>query len=154
MALSIEKKALAKLEAEQERRLHENRLQYYRPYPKQREFHDAGKNYRERLLLAGNQVGKTFCGAMEIAAHASGRYPEMWNGYRFDHPVRAWVCGESSEVVRETLQRLLLGEAGAHGTGTIPKDSILEIVPARGTPELVDTIRVKHASGGSSTIGL
>ena len=65
-----------------------------------------------------------------------------------------WVCGESSEVVRETIQRLLLGEPGYHGTGTIPKDALLEVVPARGTPELVDTIRVRHASGGSSTIGL
>ena len=67
---------------------------------------------------------------------------------------RMWVCGELSEVVRETVQKLLLGETGYHGTGTIPKDAILEIVPARGTPELVDTIRVRHSSGGSSTIGL
>lgn len=64
------------------------------------------------------------------------------------------MCGESSEVVRETLQLLLLGKPGEHGTGSIPKDAILEIVPARGMTELVDTIRVRHASGGTSTIGL
>ena len=146
--------ALDALENEKQRRLKENKLQYYHPYPKQREFHQAGTKYRERLLLAANQVGKTFAGAMEVAIHATGRYDSEWNGYRFDHPVRIWVCGESSEVVRETIQRLLLGEPGYHGTGTIPKDALLEVVPARGTPELVDTIRVRHASGGSSTIGL
>jgi Terminase large subunit, T4likevirus-type, N-terminal len=111
--------ALDALESEKQRRLTQNRLAYYNAYPKQREFHEAGAKYRERLLLAANQVGKTFAGAMEVAIHATGRYPEWWTGYRFDHPVRVWVCGESSEVVRETIQRLLLGEPGYHGTGTI-----------------------------------
>ena len=142
------------LKMELARRRIENKLAYYKPYKKQAAFHAAGAKYRERLLLAANQVGKTFAGAMEVAIHASGRYPEWWEGRRFDGPVRIWVAGESNEVVRETLQRLLLGEPGSHGTGTIPKDAILEIVPARGTPELVDTIRVRHASGDSSTIGL
>lgn len=146
--------ALAALEAEKQRRLAEDKLSYFKPYPRQRDFFAAGAKYRERLLLAANQVGKTYAGAMEVAIHATGRYPKSWTGYRFDHPVRIWVCGESSEVVRETIQRLLLGEPGYHGTGTIPKDALLEVVPARGTPELVDTIRVRHASGGSSTIGL
>jgi phage terminase large subunit-like protein len=145
--------ALAALEGEKQRRLTENKLAYFQPYPKQREFLAAGAKFRERLLLAANQVGKTYAGAMEVAIHATGRY-EWWTGYRFDHPVRVWVCGESSEVVRETIQRLLLGEPGYSGRGTIPKDALLEVVPARGTPELVDTIRVRHASGGSSTIGL
>jgi phage terminase large subunit-like protein len=81
-------------------------------------------------------------------------YPEWWTGHRFDRAPRIWVVGESNEVVRETLQRLILGDPGYHGTGTIPKDAILEIVPARGTPELVDTIRVRHTSGDSAVIGL
>ena len=142
------------LKMELARRRIENKLAYYKPYVRQAEFHAAGAKYRERLLLAANQVGKTFAGAMEVAIQATGRYPEWWTGRRFDGPVRIWVAGESNEVVRETLQRLLLGDPGYHGTGTIPKDAILEIVPARGTPELVDTIRVRHASGDSSTIGL
>ena len=86
---------------------------------------------------------KRLPGAMEVAIQATGRYPEWWTGRRFDGPVRIWVAGELNEVVRETLRRLLPGDPGAHGTGTIPKDAILEIVPARGTPELVDTIRVQ-----------
>lgn len=91
---------------------------------------------------------------MEVSIIACGRYPDWWTGFRSHDAARIWVCGESSEVVRETIQRLLLGEAGYHGTGTIPKDALLEVVPARGTPELVDTIRVRHVSGGVSTIGL
>ena len=52
-----------------------DRLAGYRPYQKQREFHAAGATARERLLMAGNQLGKTLAGGFEAAMHATGRYP-------------------------------------------------------------------------------
>jgi hypothetical protein len=52
-----------------------NRPRRYLPYPKQIEFHDAGFTHRERLFLAGNQLGKTMAGAFEEAVHATGHYP-------------------------------------------------------------------------------
>src|SRR5262249_20104526 len=76
--------ALQTLQTEQKRRLTEDKLKYFRPYPRQREYFEAGAKYRERLLMAGNQVGKSYAGAMEVAIHATGRYPEWWKGYRFD----------------------------------------------------------------------
>src|SRR5215472_13159544 len=151
---SSEALLLQTLEAEKNRRLTENRLQYYAPYEKQRQFHDAGAKHRERLLCAANQVGKTYAAAMELAAHASGQYPTWWQGYRFDRAIRAWAAGETTEVVRATIQLLLLGEPGQHGTGCIPKSALLEVVPARGTAELADIIRVRYVSGDVSTISL
>jgi phage terminase large subunit-like protein len=142
------------LETEKIRRLTENRLAYYKPYPRQVEFHAAGTKYRERLLCAANQVGKTYAAAMELAAHASGQYPPWWQGYRFDRAIRAWAAGETTEVVRATIQLLLLGEPGQHGTGCIPKSALVEVVPARGLADLADIIRVQHASGDVSTISL
>ena len=62
-----------RLLAEQERRITENRLGHYKPYPKQAEFHAAGATHRERLLMAGNQLGKTLAGGFEVAMHATGR---------------------------------------------------------------------------------
>src|SRR5689334_7246813 len=112
---------LETLEAEKSRRLTENRLAYYKPYPKQIEFHNAGATHRERLLMAGNQLGKTLAGAFETAMHATGRYPDWWKGYRFDGPTVGWVCGETGEVVRDTVQKLLVGRPGQTGTGSIPK---------------------------------
>jgi terminase large subunit-like protein len=105
------------LETEKTRRLTEDRLKYYKPYPKQAEFHTAGANYRERLLMAANQVGKTYAAAMELAAHATGQYPPDWKGYKFDRAIRSWAAGETTEVVRATIQLLLLGEPGQHGSG-------------------------------------
>src|SRR5262245_16609752 len=144
--------AIARLEAVKAQRAAENKLAHFTPYPKQLEFFAAGTKYRERLLMSGNQVGKSTAAAVEGAAHFTGLYPPWWTGYRFDRPVRAWVCGETGEVLREPMQRLLLGEEGAHGTGMIPKSALLEVVPARGLGGLVDIIRVRHASGGVSTI--
>src|SRR5262249_10075531 len=39
-----------------------DRLKYYEPYGKQLEFYAAGAAHRERLLMAGNQLGKTLAG--------------------------------------------------------------------------------------------
>ena len=57
-APSSEALLLQTLEAEKNRRLTEDRLRYYRPYPNQLDFHAAGSTHRERLLMAGNQLGK------------------------------------------------------------------------------------------------
>jgi len=130
---------LAALNAETNRRLTEDRLRYFRPYQKQLAFFDAGKTHRERLLMAANQIGKTLAGGMEVAMHATGRYPDWWKGKRFDAPTVGWACGVSGEVVRDTVQRVLVGRAGAIGTGTIPKDAIIETVTARGIADLLDT---------------
>ena len=47
----------------------------YAPFLKQKEFHAAGGKYRERLLRAGNQLGKTYAGGAEMAMHLTGLYP-------------------------------------------------------------------------------
>ena len=70
-------------------RKRENRLTDYWPYQKQCEFHEAGATSRERLLMAGNQLGKTYSGAAEAAFHLTGRYPDWWTGRRFKRPIRA-----------------------------------------------------------------
>jgi phage terminase large subunit-like protein len=141
---------IAELEAEKA----QNRLADYRPYPKQLEFHSAGATYRERLMIAANQSGKTLAGAMEVAMHATGKYPDWWKGRRFSGPTAGWACGETNEMVRDAAQRLLAGRPGALGTGTVPKSDILETVSARGTPDLMDSIKVRHVSGGVSIIGI
>jgi hypothetical protein len=81
------------------RRRSRRRLADYRPYTKQIEFHAAGAAVRERLLMAGNQLGKTYCGAAEAAIHLTGLYPAWWGGRRFARPVRAWAGSKTGEVI-------------------------------------------------------
>jgi hypothetical protein len=80
-------RAKAILHLEKVRR--EHKLSFYRPYPKQLEYHNLLK--RERLFIAGNQAGKTTAGAFEIAYHLTGLYPDWWVGLRFPGPIRMTV---------------------------------------------------------------
>lgn len=132
----------------------ENRLSEYCPYAKQNDFHAAGSIYRERLFMAGNQLGKTLAGAAEASIHLTGRYPEWWAGRRWDRPTTAWVAGVTGESTRDTVQRLLIGRPGRHGTGYIPKACIVDSPAARGVPDLLDHVKVRHESGGESIVYL
>jgi phage terminase large subunit-like protein len=131
-----------------------NRLRFYRPYDKQRAFHDAGATHRERLLRAANQSGKTYSGGMEMAIHLTGRYPDWWTGRRFDKPIQAWAAGVTNAAARDVLMPILLGPPGEQGSGAIPRDAIIDIVAGRGIPGLADHILVRHATGGISRLGL
>lgn len=124
-------------------------------YEWQQEFHGAGKDHLERMLIKANQVGGTTCAACEVAIHAIGIYPAWWDGVRHDKPIRCWVGSESSEASRDIPQLALLGEEGSHGTGWIPGRYLIPgsiRYRQAGVTEVVDTIRVQHSSGGESLI--
>lgn len=143
----------AELLAAIDRELERRKLEAYAPYAKQRQFHAEGLAHRERLFMAGNQLGKTVAGAAEMALHLTGRYPEWWQGRRFAKPIAAWASGVTGESVRDTTQRLLVGRPGQYGTGMIPGECIVgEPKKALGTPDLLDSVVVKHASGGKSRL--
>jgi phage terminase large subunit-like protein len=146
------KLAYLKLVQELKRRQDANKLARYKPYPKQVEFHARGATHRERLFRAGNQLGKTWSSAYEIAFHLTGQYPDWWPGKRWARGVTGWALGESMESTRDTLQRLLLGRPSEWGTGTIPQASILDIKRAQGIADSVDCIFVRHVSGGVSRL--
>jgi Terminase large subunit, T4likevirus-type, N-terminal len=147
------REAAERIEAEMRRRRSTNRLKDYRPYPKQREFHAAGKFAHERLFMAGNQLGKTLAGAAEWAMHLSGRYPGWWEGKVFDKPPRLWAAGINGKALREGAQKALIGppeDEGQWGTGWIPKECILSTARARGQVDVLDHVQVRWAAGATS----
>jgi phage terminase large subunit-like protein len=135
-----------------QRRLREQKLAEYRPYPKQLEFHNMSRLKRERLFRAGNQLGKTISGGVEAAFHLTGLYPDWWQGRRIEQASRGWVGAPSGEMVRDGAQRVLLGPQGCPGQGMIPKSSIIETHPARGISGLIDSVSIRHVSGGVSHV--
>jgi phage terminase large subunit-like protein len=126
----------------------QNLFGYFSPYDKQREFFDAGIWARERLLMAGNQLGKTYAGAFETTLHLTGRYPDWWLGRRVEGAHKYWAAGESSLVVRDVQQKLLCGQPGvlsAFGTGMIPKADFVDTPSlARGVTDAYDMVQVQH----------
>ena len=137
-----------------------NRLLEYEPYEYQKRFHDAkdmaGRLARQRLLMAANKTGKTFCGACEMAYHLTGRYPEWWTGAKFKRPITAWAAGNTTANTRDIVQAELLGEPGDEdefGKGAIPKEYI-DGTPLRqpGVPNAYQSLHVKHVSGRNSKL--
>jgi phage terminase large subunit-like protein len=125
----------------------------YKPYAFQFKFHESCREYQQVLLMAGNRVGKTRCGAAEMAYHLTGRYPEWWTGRRFDRPVRAWACGTTYEKVKKILQSALLGDPenpAAFGTGMVPGDDIIATIRKPGVPLALAGFSVRHVTGGVS----
>lgn len=154
---------LALLE-EKERRAANRRMNTYYPdegplrrelYPKHIAFFAAGATYLERLFMAANRVGKTEgAGGLEMVYHLTGLYPAWWPGRRFSRPISAWAAGDTGKTVREIIQFKLLGPKHAIGTGLIPGECIVRTTSKSGVADAVDTIQVRHVSGGISTLNL
>lgn len=151
MELTTEARRLLAREAQEELK---RRAALYEPYEKQKRFHALGATTRERVLSAGNQQGKTQAGAAEMAFHATGIYPDWWEGRRFTKPIKAWVGAVDFGSLRDGPQLKLLGDIKQDYLGSlIPKDCIIKCYPLQGVADGVAIARIRHVSGGESIIG-
>ncbi len=125
-------------------------------YPKQTSFFHAGKKFKERAFIAANRVGKSEAGCYETVCHATGLYPDWWDGHRFTRPTLIWVGGDTATTVRDIIQKKLIGDMNDIGSGMIPKSLILvdQCKTRRNVPEAMEIIRVQHVTGGVTTIVL
>lgn len=138
------------------------RIDFYKPNRAQLKFHALITP--EKMLRAGNQLGKTHGTGFEFATHATAIYPEWWTGRKFltpppiERPVEwmGWASCTTSEKVRDGAQLKLLGpvlDEGGLGTGLIPLDNIVgRPTMARGIPGIVDTANVRRETGGKAHI--
>lgn len=100
--------------------------------------------------MAGNQLGKTVAGGAEWAMHATGRYPDWWEGATFQKAPILWAGSVTGEATRDNPQRILVGPppiSDAWGTGFIPKDALLGYDKAMGVPNLLDNVQCRFGGG-------
>lgn len=122
-------------------------------YPVHLKFMNSSSNHSQLAFIAANRVGKTLTAAVLVAYHATGKYPAWYTGRRFLNPTSIWVAGKTTQQTREVIQDALLGDITDIGTGTIPKECIVGTPTMKGgVPGTVEVLRVKHVSGGFSTI--
>lgn len=104
-------------------------------------------------MLAANRVGKTEgVGGYETVLHLTGLYPEWWPGRKFDHPIKAWCAGDTSNTVRDILQAKLMGPINEFGTGLIPRSKIVRPTWKRNVSDAVNDVFVRHVSGRESML--
>ena len=140
---------------EQRKRERYNRIESYDPYPYQSIFHETGKDCNQRLLMAANRIGKSYCGSMELSYHLTGLYPDWWKGRKFLKPVIAWAGGVSNETTRDIVQFELLGspdDPEAFGSGTVPKNLIIKTERKPGVPNAKSVALIRHVAGGNSSL--
>lgn len=122
-------------------------------YSKHTEYFTAGKTFLERAAIAGNRTGKTTLSSFETTLHLTGLYPPWWEGKRFEHPVDWWAASDTGETTRDILQLELMGKINEIGTGMIPKEYIIgDPSRRRGVADAIDTVHVRHKSGGTSQL--
>ncbi len=160
------KRERLQLQEEKLRRMKFNRAAYLFPdegplrrelYSKHIAFFNAGATFKERCVMGGSRTGKTEAGAYEAMCHSTGRYPDWWEGKVFIQSTSGVAAGKSGKVVRDTIQKKLIGYPdGEFGTGLIPRDLLIseDCKRASGTPDLYDIIAVRHRAGGKSIINL
>lgn len=124
MALTLDqKREMVLLDQERRRRQQQRRLLTYTPYPKQLEFHAMGSIERERLLIAGNQTGKTTSMGFETAMHLTGRYPEAGQVfYPTELELQRKLALAQSAKDRSPVEGLIenLGKLGLYGADVYP----------------------------------
>ena len=121
-------------------------------YPKHMEVVAATATHNQVAFIAGNKIGKSELACYCLATWLTGIYPHWWNGRRFPKPVTIWACGEKNAVVRDSLQLKLLGPLNAVGTGLIRGECIERATRKSGLADAIDTVHVRHAAGGISTL--
>lgn len=136
--------------AEIQRRADRSKRDRYIPYLKQERF--TASKAKIKTLWGGNRVGKTTTAGYEVQAHLTGDYPPWWRGKVFQGPVKFWTVGNSTEQIREGMQNILMGRPGSWGSGLIPGDAITRITKRQGTPDAIDSVSVRHISGGTSVL--
>ena len=114
----------------------QNRLKYFKPYSWQKAFFKAGLKNKQRMLMAANRVGKTACQAAEAAYHLTGKYPDWWQGVRFDRPVKVWCLGVSGEQLRDVIVKELfgtyIGDGKFDSLGAINQKDVFQVTMAMG----------------------
>src|SRR5258708_6693393 len=100
------KKMLTEMQYRQKYR----RIDFYRPNPKQMEFHNLKET--ERMIRAGNQLGKTQSAAAQMTMDALSLYPGWYKERQFITPPKierpydfiGWYGCTTSEKTRDGAQ--------------------------------------------------
>ena len=106
-------------------------------------------------LAAGVIHHNTESGANEVAYHATGEYPDWWDGIRLEHPLKIWCGGQNNDKARDICQAKLLGkpdDPDDFGKGALPRASIIKTTRKPGIPDAFESALIRHKAGHTVTV--
>ena len=141
------------LEKRRKQLLSEQAIFFYTPHSKQLLFHEAA-NYHYRYARTGNRFGKSEMGAAEDVAYALGFRPWIPEGDERrtrgipSHPTKGLIVSIDWDKSEEAFTSMETGKLFKY----IPKDKFIGY--EKNHSGAIDLIRIRHVSGGVSTIHL
>ena len=138
-----------------ERLVEFNKLATWRPYPKQQNFSISAAPRPSACWSRATRSARAPRAPMKWPCILPAFIRRLGKGAASIILIRAWAGGESTVAVRDIQQRLLLGEPGVEelsGTGFIPRAMIVDRSLARGASDALDSVQIRHASGGISVL--
>lgn len=119
-------------------------------YPEQMKLIEQSMFHSIIGLIGANGSGKTTLGAYITYCHLSGKYPQWWNGYRFNMgPLNAWISGLGTKQLT-ALQDVIFGSYMEPGTGMFPKECFedsegnLQVYAMPGANQVFGIVYIKH----------
>lgn len=119
-------------------------------FPKHIEFIESTSRFPVCTLFGANRSGKSMLLSYMVACWAMGKYPHWWKGRRFEKPVKIWVAGQTTELVKGSTMEYLFGANGV--LGMIDADHIEHIFFNQQVPGLINRVLVRREGGGLSEI--
>ena len=124
-------------------------------YPWQHECFDS--TYQQTMVLAGNRTGKTMSAGYHTACDLTQRYPDWWQGFRYDFAPNFLCAGVDNIQLKNVVQKELFGDihidkrTGKKGfTGNwIHRDEIGRITWSKVTADLAQSVEVLGEYGRS-----
>lgn len=132
-------------------------IYFYEPHPKQSAFHSAA-SYHYRYARTGNRFGKSEMGAAEDVAFALGFRPWIPEGDPLrtlgipPHPTKGLIVTTDWDKSTEVFTAMQAGPTKGKLFKYIPKDCYIGYT--KNHSGAIDTIKIKHVSGGVSVIHL
>lgn len=122
-------------------------------FPKSLEFFEATKHFQNVNIFGSNRSSKSITLAYAAATWALGDYPDWWPGRVFAKPVKIWLCGETGLLVRNNLQRYVMGEKDHEGEHSfIKREDIVGYTYQTRPVGLCERVVIKSKYGGHSVI--
>lgn len=118
-------------------------------YPKHVAAMAATAKYKRCTVFGANRVGKSLGWCYALACFLTGKYPDWWEGRRFHKPINAWAAGVTTTLVRDSLQRYLIGTRSTPG-GFIRAEDIEHIT--WGHDDCASRVVIKSSFGGYSQL--
>jgi len=114
-------------------------------FPKHVEFINQTANNSLLTIFGANRVGKSMLESYMAGTWAMGKYPDWWRGRKFEKPPKIWVAGQTTDLVKESLQKYICGNDGR--SGFISAENVVQVFQSRQNPGVVSRMLVQHPNG-------